>query len=288
MPSFYTVAQYVPDPNAGERINFGVLTFGDGHIYARFLKDWRRVRSFGGEDIHFLQEFASRVGRDIGVEKRFDLTGTDPVLTEARLVSIIGEWANAIQFTRPRPSTLPASALIDDIAPQFLRERAPRERGYRTRATAANWAFDAISKNLRSQVGNEADRYVDRLGPIFGDSDVHQYDVVLKNGNVYAAVRAISFETGEPPDLDLEVRGVAWDLTDVRKLYEEIQLAVVAIPPEQPTSHWDRLQHISQRAGAPVLTAETLPAWSERMATGFVRALSSHGDAFHRPANFSC
>lgn len=291
MPSFYTVAQYVPDPNTGERINFGVLTFGDGLIYARFLQGsraWRRVRSFGGEDVRFLKEFADRVSRDMEGKSRFDLTGADPVLTEHRLMSIIGEWANAIQFTRPRPSMLPASQLIDDIAPQFLRERSRRGRDYRTRTTAANWAFEAISRGLRARVGKDAEHYIQRHLPIFGDSDEHNYDVVLRNGSVYAAVRAISFETGEPPDIDQEVRVVAWDLADVRKQFEHMQLAVVAVPPRGPMPDWDRLQRISERVGAELLTDATLPAWSERMTAGFVNALDSHDDLFHQPDNLTC
>lgn len=271
MPSFYTVAQYVPDPDADERINFGVLTFGDGTIHARFLHDWRRVRSFGGEDVGFLREFAARVLRDARSQARLPLSDGDAQLTEARLSAMIGGWANAIQFTRPRASTLPAAQLIDRIAPQFLREPARREQDYRTRTTAANFAFEAITKGLRAQVGNEAARYIQRSLPIYGDSDEHQYDVGLRNGHIYAAVRAISFETGEPSDIDQEVRVVAWDLTDVRKQFPAMQLAVVAIPPQGDSRHWDRLKHISDKAGAELLTDASLPAWTEQVTAKFAR-----------------
>jgi len=43
-----------------ERINTGVIVFGDGRLQTRFLRDWRRVRQFGSEDITFLLDFAER------------------------------------------------------------------------------------------------------------------------------------------------------------------------------------------------------------------------------------
>lgn len=60
MVSYYTVVQYYPDPIADERINIGVMAFGDGRVRSRFIQDWRRVEQFGGEDISFLHDFARR------------------------------------------------------------------------------------------------------------------------------------------------------------------------------------------------------------------------------------
>jgi hypothetical protein len=45
MPARYSVIQYLPDPATDERINFGVLAFGDGdHLYARFVRNWSFLR----------------------------------------------------------------------------------------------------------------------------------------------------------------------------------------------------------------------------------------------------
>jgi Protein of unknown function (DUF3037) len=61
MPGYYSVVQYLPDPVTDERVNIGVITYGDGGIRCRFLRTWTRVRMFGGEDVSFLREFAAGV-----------------------------------------------------------------------------------------------------------------------------------------------------------------------------------------------------------------------------------
>ena len=63
MPAYLTVVQCVPDPVIDERINVGVIVYGEGRIRSRFISDWRRVRSFGVDDVEFLKEFAERLER---------------------------------------------------------------------------------------------------------------------------------------------------------------------------------------------------------------------------------
>ena len=58
MPSRYSIIQYVPNPIADERINIGVLAFDENLVKVSFLKNWQRVKDFGGENIDFLQDFA--------------------------------------------------------------------------------------------------------------------------------------------------------------------------------------------------------------------------------------
>lgn len=111
MASFYVVVQYVPRPTNDERINFGVFTYDTAGVHTRWLTDWRRVEAFGNGDITFLKEMAARFNADpwpIDLIKR-----------------AANEWANCIQLTKPRPSTLPAARLLEDIAPVMLVETAP-------------------------------------------------------------------------------------------------------------------------------------------------------------------
>ena len=60
MPAFYSIVQYVPDPVIDERINVGVIVFGEGRVMSRFVDNWRRVRNFGSEGIAFLRKFADQ------------------------------------------------------------------------------------------------------------------------------------------------------------------------------------------------------------------------------------
>ena len=49
MPSRYSIIQYVPNPIADERIHIGVLAFDENLVKVSFLKNWQRVKDFGGD-----------------------------------------------------------------------------------------------------------------------------------------------------------------------------------------------------------------------------------------------
>jgi len=126
MASHYTVVQYVPDPATDERINVGVLTYGDGQIRCRFLRDWRRVEQFGGEDIGFLRDLARDIQTAAGAQPTlFAMPGAGR-LDEETLRRMIGRWRNSVQFTPTRASLLKPAELLDDVAGRFLRESKPR------------------------------------------------------------------------------------------------------------------------------------------------------------------
>jgi hypothetical protein len=57
----YSVVRYEPRPLSGEAINIGVIAWTDGKIVTRFVEDWRRVRTFGRENIDFLREFVQKL-----------------------------------------------------------------------------------------------------------------------------------------------------------------------------------------------------------------------------------
>src|SRR5215204_5185211 len=105
MASRYSVIQYLPDPATDERINFGVLAYGGGEAYARFVRDWRRIRGFGGQDTLFLREFARDVEASTSSQGRLPLFGAE-TLDPDELILSVGTWKNSIQLTEPRASTL--------------------------------------------------------------------------------------------------------------------------------------------------------------------------------------
>ena len=112
MTARYTVVQYVPDPMAGERINFGVITWDDEAICSRFVTDWRHVRSFGKEDIGFLRDFVDAVAGATSKQLGLPAIGETEELDSSRLEKMIGTWGYSIQFAEPRGSTKNAEALL--------------------------------------------------------------------------------------------------------------------------------------------------------------------------------
>src|SRR5262245_19715811 len=107
MTTYYTVVQYLPKPLSGERMNVGVIAWADGQIATKFIDDWRRVRSFGGEDIDFVRDFVRRV--EEASEDIPSLPGFvhDRAIDEGRLRKFIGDWVNSIQFSEPKASLKP-------------------------------------------------------------------------------------------------------------------------------------------------------------------------------------
>jgi hypothetical protein len=122
MVSRYSLIQYVPDPIASERINLAVLVFDEDEIRVRFLENWKRVHSFGPENIEFLKNFAGRMNCAVG-DGLFvpDEPNTDLSRSE-RLLKISQDWQNIIQITPPRKSLGEIDVVLDEIAAIFLKE----------------------------------------------------------------------------------------------------------------------------------------------------------------------
>src|SRR4051812_2171229 len=117
MPAYYTVVQYVPDPVRDERMNIGVIAFGDGAVRTKFVDSWQRVKAFGEEHIGFLRSFARKADR----------------LTEEKIREIVESWHSSIQLSPPAGSLLSPQALLVDAASRYLRDPAPQHRRFRSR-----------------------------------------------------------------------------------------------------------------------------------------------------------
>src|SRR4051794_19732972 len=115
MPAFYSVVRYVPDVVANERLNIGVLVFGDGRVRSQFLENWSRVRSFGAENIGFLKAFACDVAK----------------MSEEDVRRISETWMHSIQLTQPAGSLFSPNDLLVDAAGRFLRQSESVGREYR-------------------------------------------------------------------------------------------------------------------------------------------------------------
>src|SRR5262245_43933440 len=136
MPAYYALIQYTPDPVIDERINIGVVVFGDGWVRFRFLQNWTRARQFGA-NITSLKAFAHQAQK----------------LNEAMIREAANRWRNSIQFTKPAGSLLEPEALLEDVAKRFLIDPTPAGKKNRTRRDAIVLARLRIGEALIERVG---------------------------------------------------------------------------------------------------------------------------------------
>src|SRR5579871_518087 len=193
MTSYYTIVRYVPDPIADERVNFGVIVFGDGSVQSKFLRDWRRVRGFGRGDIEFLKQFAHDV--ESRTADQLALPDVGRPVDEAAIREMIGGWVNSIQFAEAKASLLSAAELLQDVADRYLLMVPPVRKRPRDRRAAARFAATEVTKVLAERVGREvAESLVKRNQPVQGRVDQHQFDVIVENSQVYFTAHGLSFE----------------------------------------------------------------------------------------------
>jgi hypothetical protein len=98
----------------------GVIAWDEQGMFAKFLSNWKRVQSFGHEDIGYVREFVTKASTALDRDASPDLFGKNPTLDVSRLEKMIGTWHHSIQFTSPRASIKSPQALIEDLVPMFL------------------------------------------------------------------------------------------------------------------------------------------------------------------------
>ncbi len=265
-PSFYTVIQYVPDLVADERVNVGVLVFQGDLIRSRFLRSWKRIQVFGGEDITFLRDLAQRVKKWSSDE--LTLPGIEPSLglNEEALMRLTAEWRNTMQFTPPRGSILPPDELLTDVASRFLREPVRQKPRFRDRPTAAKLAATKLRYALQARLGEQAKVMLKRNFRIEGALDDHLFDVTVMNGEIRLAAQALSFEGPHTPALEREVKASAWAVDDIRKRRRDLELAVVALPPRTKSKTYDHAAHVIRELGATFVAEQETDDWANHVA----------------------
>jgi hypothetical protein len=265
--SRYVVFQYLPDPATDERINFGVATHDDEGFYARFLHDWRRVKSFGGADVTFLQQFARRVEASGGLPSLFSDADADARLffDEAPIA-----WINTIQVTRPRASTRSASELLDYVARRFLRVSVRRRRGKDRRWMRAVTHEIVVSALETAGVYN-ADEIVRSRVSVDGEVESHEFDLTIQNAQLALAALALSFQKQSARELQREYASAAWALEDVHKRDPDVPLAVVMMPPARGTSKtYEQARHVFEALEARAVSEPELDEWAAEVAESVV------------------
>ncbi|HZD70891.1 MAG TPA: DUF3037 domain-containing protein [Actinomycetes bacterium] len=265
-PSFYTVVQYVPDLVADERVNVGVLVFQGNLIRSHFLRSWKRVQAFGGEDVTFLRDLAQRVKEWSSDELTLPGTEPSPSLNEEALMRLTAEWRNAVQFTPPRGSVLAPDELLTDVASRFLREQVRQKPRFRDRPTAAKLAATKLRCALQARLGEHAKAMLKRNLRVPGALDEHLFDVTVMNGEIRLAAQALSFEGPHTPTLEREVKASAWAVDDIRNRTRELELAVVALPPRTRSKTYDHAAHVITELGATFVAEQEADVWANRVA----------------------
>jgi len=268
MPSFYSVVQYVPDLVTDERVNVGAIAFdGAANIEVRFLENWKRVRSFAGTDIGFLEELAEDIQRATSDQLGLETSDTGiPRLNEDLIRRMADRWVNTIQLTEPRGSLLSVADLAEDVAHRFLREPKRRPKRFRNRRVAVTLTLESVEVALQSHLGRKVRKLVKRNEPIPGAFDNYRFDVAVKNGRIYYAADALSLEIPDAHKLKNEIDLTAWAIDEVRRRDKALPLAVVAIGPNAHQSGYEKLERVCKGLHAEMLSEELLPRWAEEMA----------------------
>jgi hypothetical protein len=268
METFYSIIQYYPDPLNEERINIGFIVYSEEFLVSRFLEKWDRVKCFGQEDISFLQEFAKRVQES----NSYTAMGL-PVIPERFgpkvILEISKSWKNSIQITEPRLSLETPSDLIDSLNEQYLVKPKERKRSpkYQRREDIVRVAEREIKDALIHRVGPEPTVRLFRPNySIWGDADIHHFDVGVANGTPYYVAHALSFMGRDITHMERQYEATAFAVLDVRRRYESLPIGVVIAPPSENIDAYGRALKALPKLGATVIQPSEMKDWSSNMA----------------------
>lgn len=270
MISRYSVIQYVPKPLADERINIGIVAWDDGRLSTRFLSNWKRVQSFGHEDIGYVREFVARFTTALSHHVSPDMFKITPVLDVSKLEGMIGTWHHSIQFTSPRTSMKSPDALLADLGEMFLPSPPEDHHLPRSRRTAAKIA----AKWLQTAIAQRDPKYVSKILKtnlnLKGACESHEFPVALANGHLIAAMETLSFEIKEQKTLELEFNSVCWTCADVRQKDDKANLAVFALEPKRKSELFERAGKVLRKLDVPLITEGSLGGWAKKQVASAV------------------
>lgn len=268
MATFYSVIQFVPDPVADERINAGVVVFGEGRVLARFVENWTRLQRFGNKDVSFVKQFAREL------QERVQAGEDRPEVTEASLREMIATWKNAIQFTPPRGSLLGPEELLADTEDRFLANDHPAERRPFTRRYMKKLAFDAACLAFVQRGGQRAQHLVKRNFPIVGAITRHPFSLAISNGKPLVAAEVFSFVGPNEKGQEKDVMATAWAFEDVQKKHSGLKLAALVVQDAAPSPAFLEAEKIFGSLGVEIVPKDSVDMWAEGIAE---RVLPSSG-----------
>jgi hypothetical protein len=263
----YSVFQYVPDPVTGERVNFGVVVYNERTVLVRFVRRWRRIRSFAGKDVTFLRRFAARV--EESADPSVMLTDLGPVvrLDDTLIRQMSERWVHSIQVTEPRAGVMQPERMLDQISAKFLREGSTSRRSGLSRHAAASAALSgvraALEEETRTTSADLAKELLKPGGVLRGRLAASRFDAVVQNGSPILAAHGLSFQGQDSDRIEKDVNAISFSLSDVRQQYPEIPLALVAIPPRFDISgEFDRARDICAGLEVEVIGMDEVEGWA--------------------------
>jgi hypothetical protein len=274
MTFYFTIIQYVPDPVANERINVGVMVFGEGKVFTRFVKNWTHIRRFGGEDISFLRDFAA----DWESVAQTKLAGDH--LNEENLLRMTREWGDSIQFTPPLPSTTNPEVLLSDMAKRVLRGGSGAPPNHRTKSQVARHVHRSMESAIAGALGQEAVTHLlatERT--IWGEATYHNPDLVVRNGSPLACLFCLSFNISAQESAMATLMASVCSINDIKKKIPWVECAVIASISEN--SKGDLIQRASrlvEGAGGAFVPEATEELWVHKFVVdNLVPYVEAHG-----------
>jgi len=259
----YCVVRYLPHPLSGEMMNVGIIAWSEGKIATHFMKDWRRLKTFGHEDISFLQNFVEQIEASTSLDQKLPTLGPGQLDTK-RLEELVANWGNSIQFSEPRTSLQPPEDVLREVISIYLPVLPHRAQRVRSRRTAARLALNSISQVLLEERGPLSEGLIKKQHGIRGKFDEHQFDVVVANGRPFFAAQGLSFEKSFSRAVQKDVDATAWAIDDIRKIQLALPVAVLALPPRDSSKHFDRARKTFQGLKAEMVSEAQMDTWVKR------------------------
>jgi hypothetical protein len=272
MISRYSVVQYVPNPLADERINIGVIAWDDKNISAKFLSKWKRVQSFGHEDIRYVRDFVTKVTAAMDTAAPKDLFENASVLDVKLLEKMIGSWHHSIQFTSPRTSVKSPEAVVSDVSTVFLPSLEVGHFIPRTRRTATRIAVERLQSAIAKRNPEYVSKVLKTKLSLPGACATHEFPVGLANGHLIAAMETLSFEIKEQRTLELEFNSVCWTCADVRKKHRHANLAVFVLEPKRKSALYQEAGKVLRNLEVDFVTEGSLGDWAKKQVVAAVPA----------------
>jgi len=241
-------------------INIGVIAWGEGQVAAQFVKDWRRAKVFGREDISFLRDFVEQMEAS-GQAQQKVLAFVLHRIDAKQLEQIAQDWSNSIQFSELRTSLRSPEEVIREISPIYLPElpHYHSQKG-RTRHTAAMLALQRVSQVLIDERGPQVSDLIKRQHGIQGKFDEHLFDVVVANGRPLLAAQGLSFEASTRI-VQKDIDATAWAIDDVRKAHRHLPVAVLALTHKESHAPVEKAKRIFRGLAADMISESQMDRW---------------------------
>ncbi|MDZ4689067.1 MAG: DUF3037 domain-containing protein [Planctomycetaceae bacterium] len=251
MASHYSIVQYIADAAKDERVNIGIVTFGDGRMIRLFTDNWSRIKHFTRTDIDWLRD----VVRDA---RHWD---------EEFVRDLAAHPRGSVHVTEPSASVLSPEDLAFFVGQRLLTEDPVNQRGYQRKSDVVRVVKSRVREKLRNRFGVAGSALVrEHDYPFAGRRMQHQFDVAVGNGRPIFAAQALSFQIPETRKLDKEVSAAAWIVQDVKQAFPDFPIGVIVSPPRQANARFNDAVAAFQYLNAEVVQEGALDAWADRMA----------------------